>query len=133
MSDSDVTYEFHHMGIPTTEVRDGERYSSTFKMYTSGGDNLKHRIQWHRFEEGCPLHPLMQTVAHAAFKVNDLEKAIVGKHVILEPYEPFSGFKVAMIEENGAPIEFLETTLTEQEIWYDASHKDSVIYPDRGC
>ena len=30
-----VTYEFHHLGIPTNEVRPGERFSAKFGMYTS--------------------------------------------------------------------------------------------------
>ncbi|WP_298626877.1 hypothetical protein [uncultured Legionella sp.] len=122
-----VTYEYHHTGIPTNDVKEGEKYSSTFKMYTSGGQDSEFRVQYHRFEEDCPLHPLIKTRPHIAFKVNDLELAIKGKEVILEPYEPFCGFKVAMIAEDGVPIEFIETALSEEEIWY-GRHDNSVIY-----
>ncbi|KTD51330.1 VOC family protein [Legionella quateirensis] len=125
-----IKYEYHHTGIPTNEIREGEKYSSTFKIYTSGGQDSEFRVQYHRFEEGCRLHPLIQSKPHIAFKVDDLEQAIKGKEVILEPYEPFSGFKVAMIAEQGAPIEFIETTLSEEEIWY-GSHDNSVIYPGK--
>ena len=123
-----TTYEYHHMGIPTNTPREGEKYSSTFKMYTTSGDN-EFRIQWHRFEEGCPLHPLIQSVPHVAFKVSDMDEAIRGKVILLEPYYPFDGFRVAMVEIEGAPVEFIETDLTEAEIW-GGSHKGSVIYPD---
>lgn len=51
-------FTYHHTGIPTTEPKEGERYSPTVKMYTTAGHN-PFRIQWHRFEEGCPLHPLI--------------------------------------------------------------------------
>lgn len=34
-----------------------------------------------------------------------------------------------MVEIDGAPVEFLETNLSEEEIWGD-SHKGSVIYPE---
>ena len=125
-----IKYEYHHTGIPTTEIREGEKYSSTFKVYTSGGQDSEFRVQYHRFEEDCPLHPLIQAKPHIAFKVDDLDLAIKGKEVILEPYEPFSGFKVAMIAEQGAPIEFIETNLSEEEIWY-GSHDNSVIYPGK--
>lgn len=74
-----VTYEYHHMGIPTTEKREGELYSSTFKMYTSCGENSEFRVQYHRFEPDCPLHPLIKTVPHVAFKVNSIDEAIRGK------------------------------------------------------
>ncbi len=124
-----VDYEYHHMGIPTQEVREGEKYSSTFKMYTSGGQDTEFRIQYHRFEEGSSLHPLIQKVPHIAFKVSNLEEAIKNKEVVLGPYEPIAGFKVAMIIEKGVPIEFIETTLSEEEIWL-GEHKNSVIYPE---
>lgn len=115
----EVTYAFHHIGIPTTEVQPDEIYSASFRMYSTPGNN-PHRVQWHRFEEGCPLHPLIQTVAHVAFKVSDMERAIEGKRVILGPYFPFPRFRVAMVEIEGAPVEYLETDLSEDEIWGDA-------------
>lgn len=122
-----VTYQYHHIGIPTTEIKPQERYSPTFKMYTSPGAN-SHRIQWHRFEDDCPLHALIQTLPHVAFKVNNLEAALVGKTIILDPYDPFEGFRVAMVEIEGAPVEYIETQLSEDEIW-GVSHAGSLIYP----
>lgn len=125
---SKVHYEYHHMGIPTEQPKANERYSSTFKMYTTAGNN-EFRIQWHRFEPGCPLHPLIQSVPHVAFKVSSIDEAIKGKNVILEPYYPFEGFRVAMVEIDGVPVEFIETDLSEAEIW-GKSHKGSAIYPE---
>lgn len=34
-----------------------------------------------------------------------------------------------MIEDHGAIIEFIETSLSEDEIWDDAKHQDSMLYP----
>jgi hypothetical protein len=125
-----VKYEYHHMGVPTTVPRVGERYSSTFKMYTSGGEDPGgFHIQYHRFEDGSSLHPLIRTVPHVAFKVDDLDAAIEGEEVILGPYSPFEGFRVAMIEDSGVPIEFIQTDLTDEEIW-GAPKANSVIYPE---
>lgn len=128
MSAKKISFQYHHMGIPTDKPQPNERYSSTFKMYTTPGDN-EFRIQWHRYEEGCPLHPLIQKVPHVAFKVDSIDDAIAGKKVILEPYYPFEGFRVAMIEVEGAPVELIETDLSEEEIW-SGSYKGSVIYPE---
>ncbi len=122
-------YQFHHVGIPITEKRTGEKYSSTFKMYTSGGENEVFRIQYHRFEPDSPLHPLIQTKTHVAFKVASITEAIKGKQLLLDPYFPFPGFKVAIIEEQGMPIEFIETDLSEDEIW-NGSKENTMIYPD---
>ncbi|CUH96769.1 hypothetical protein P22_2880 [Propionispora sp. 2/2-37] len=123
-----MNYYYHHTGIPTTKPREGERYSPTFKMYTTGGHN-DFRIQWHRFEEGCPLHPLIQSMPHVAFKVDNLDEAIAGKVILMEPYYPFDGYRVATIEIEGAPVELIETSLSEKEIWCDSLHQNSVLYP----
>lgn len=103
----DLQFEYHHMGIPTTVVRANERYSSNFKMYTSGSEGSQFRIQWHRFEADSPLHAMIRSLPHVAFKVTDTEQAIAGKNVLLGPYCPFEGFKVAMVEDGGVPIEFI--------------------------
>ena len=125
-----LDYIYHHIGIPTQERKAGERYSESFKMWTTPGCNV-HRIQWHRFESDCPLHPLIQTVPHVAFKVLSLDEAVKGKRIILEPYSPFKGFKVAMVEIEGAPVEYIETDLPEEVIWDDAQHEGSLVYPDQ--
>ena len=123
-----MNYQYHHVGIPVNTPREGERYSPVMDMYTSGGE-LPGRIQYHRFGPNCPLHVLIQTKPHIAYKVDSVAEAIKGKHVILEPYFPLKDFKVAMVEEHGAIIEFIETSLTEEEIWNDSKHKESVLYP----
>ncbi|OGT29797.1 MAG: hypothetical protein A3E87_05555 [Gammaproteobacteria bacterium RIFCSPHIGHO2_12_FULL_35_23] len=124
-----IKYEFHHLGIPTQELRKNERYSSVFKVYTSDDDNKKMHIQWHRFEKDSPIHPLIQTIPHLGFKVSNLERALSDKKVILQPYSPFEGFKVAFIEKNGVPIELIETQLSEEEVW-SFPKKNSFIYSD---
>ncbi|SHO63393.1 hypothetical protein SAMN02745172_01368 [Pseudoxanthobacter soli DSM 19599] len=124
-----VEYRFHHMGIPVTEPRPGERYSALFGMYTRDSDCRLIRAQWHRFEETSPLHPLLRTVPHPAFKVSDLARAIEGMTLLLGPYEPIAGFHVAIVEDGGIPIEFIETELTDDQIWAKAE-TESILYAD---
>jgi len=101
-------HEYHHIGIPTQIRRDGERYLAEFKMYVSGYQTSEFGIEWMRFESDCPLPPLVQTVPHVAFRVDDLEAALQGKEVLIAPNSPSPGIRVAFIVENGAPVEFLE-------------------------
>ena len=125
-----VSYRYHHMGIPTSEQRLGEHYSSTFRMYTSGGEDPGgFRIQFHRFDPGSSLHPMIQSTPHVAFQVDDLEAAVADEHLLLGPYEPFRGFRVAIIEEEGVPIELIETTLSDDEVFGEPK-ANSVIYPE---
>jgi hypothetical protein len=62
-----------------------------------------------RYEPGCSLPKIVQTVPHVAFEVDNLLEAIKGKKVIIPPNSPSDGVQVAFIEENGAPIEFIQT------------------------
>jgi len=100
--------KYHHLGIPTLEKKPGETYLPAFKMYVSGYEASRFGIEWLRFEPGCPLPELVQKVPHPAFEVDDLEEALAGQKVIIPPNSPSPGVKVAFIEENGAPVEFLE-------------------------
>ncbi len=118
---------FHHMGIPTTEKRRGERYSPLFRMYTSDGSCDVMRVQWHRFEPGSSMHPLIQMIPHVAFKVNDLDRAVAGYNILLGPYEPIPNFLVAIIEDGGQPIELVQTTLTDEQLW-ERAESSRVLY-----
>ncbi len=76
-------------------------------MHVVGFENSDYGVEWLRFEPDSPLPELVKTVAHVAFVVDDIEKAIEGKDVLIEPNSPSPGVVVAFIVENGAPIEFL--------------------------
>lgn len=104
------------MGIPTKEVYPNEKYSEAFKMYTST-TNGNYRVQFHRFEEDSPLHELIKTMPHIAIQVDNLDAEIQGETLILGPYEPIDGYKVAIINDSGVPIELIETSLSPEELW----------------
>ena len=127
MTINGVECTFHHLGIPTTEARPGERYSELFKLHTSDSQCGLMRVQFHRYEPGSPMHPLIQTLPHAAFKVPDLKRAIEGRTLLLGPYEPIPGVQVAIIEDGGHPIELIQTTLTEEEVWAPRQ-RDTLLY-----
>ena len=113
----EVTYEFHHMGIPTEEVHADERFSARYGVYTSDSASELLRVQWHRFTENTSFPDLITKLPHPAFKVNDLDRAIAGRAVIVPPFEPITGFRVAFIEDHGLPIELIQTSLSDEEIW----------------
>jgi hypothetical protein len=100
--------KYHHLGIPTDIQHEGERYLEKYGMFVSGYEESPYNVEWMRFEPGSTVHELIQTVPHIAFEVDDLEKAIEGKEVIVEPNSPSEGVRVAFIVDNGAPVEFIE-------------------------
>jgi hypothetical protein len=125
-----VQCSFHHLGIPTTETKQEERYSALFDMYTTDSGCESMRIQWHRFGPASPLHRIIKSQPHAAFKVDDLQRATAGMRVLLGPYEPIENFRVAIIEDHGQPIELIQTTLTDDEIWSRA-RTESILLQKR--
>ncbi len=106
---------YHHIGIPTSEKRDAEHHLPELGLYVSGYETSPYRVEWMRFEEDSRVPELVQTVAHVAFEVDDLEEAIRGKEVLIAPNTVSKGVRVAFIVDNGAPIEFLEIQSAEQE------------------
>lgn len=120
---------FHHMGIPTEIPQPGERYSPVFDMFTADSDCQFARIQYHRFGKNSSLHPLIRTYPHLAFKVADLDRAIVGAKILLGPYEPIPGYRVAIIEDAGFPIELVQTLLNDKELWSRAE-TSSILYTE---
>ena len=110
--------KYHHYGIPTDESRDDETLVETsgFKFYSTPFEGNQWHIQWHRFPEGHGLPDLVTKVPHIAFQVENLDKEIEGAKILFGPYSPLEGFRVAMIEEQGVPIELIETALTDEEL-----------------
>jgi hypothetical protein len=98
---------YHHIGLPTTKPRPGEHYLPDHKIYHSGYETSPYGIEWMRYAKGCALPKLVRTVAHIAFEVDDLEKEMAGKKVLIRPNSPSEGVVVAFIEEDGVPVELL--------------------------
>jgi len=100
--------KFHHLGIPTKNKLRDEEHLKDLKVFVSGFGRSPYDVEWNRFEDDAPYPDLVKTVPHVAFEVDDLEEELKGKNVIIKPNSPSPGVVVAFIEDNGAPIEFLQ-------------------------
>lgn len=107
---------YHHTGIPTTEPKDGEYYVPEWKVSLTQYDISEFNIQWCRYHDGCVFPDLVKTVAHVAFIVDDMDAELVGKKILYGPFTPAEGWRVVFIEECGAPVELIETKLTEEQV-----------------
>lgn len=101
-------WRYHHLGVPTTEPRPDEVHLPDLKIYVSGFRTSPFGIEWMRFEPGCRVSELVRTVPHVAFEVDDLEAALSRLGVTAEITSPSEGVRVAMIVDNGAPVELIE-------------------------
>lgn len=111
--------KYHHMGIPTKKKLKGEIYLKHLKMYVSGYGKSPYGVEWIRFEDDAEFPDIVKNIPHVAFEVGDIHEAIRGKNVIIQPNSPSPGIIVAFIEDNHAPIEFLQIdrSVAEEGIW----------------
>lgn len=100
--------EFHHVGIPTQTRRENETYLEGAKLFVTDAEASAYAIEWLRFEEDSPMPDQLKNTPHVAFKVADIDAALEGKNVLIEPFSPMEGLKVAFILDDGAPIEFMQ-------------------------
>lgn len=104
--------KFNHIGIPTTEPFDGGIDLPHLKMTVSDHRGNPFGIQWQRYWDGAPYPDLVKSVPHVAFEVDNLNKALEGCEILIEPNSPSEGVLVAFIEVAGAPVELLEIDRT---------------------
>ncbi|SCM82848.1 Acetyltransferase, ribosomal protein N-acetylase (modular protein) [uncultured Sporomusa sp.] len=125
---------FHHIGKPVSleSIKDNKdvKYSPLFDMYSLNMQNdAPLPIEWHAFGTDSSLDRRIQTEPHIAFKVNDIAAVLIGQEIVMPLYEPFSGYRCAMIQVSGVLIELIETSLPEEKIWHDEETlKNGVLY-----
>lgn len=101
-------WRYHHIGIPTQTPRSDEIHIPRLFIHVAGYETSPCGIQWMRFDADAPYPEIVKTVAHVAFEVDDLERALEGQEILIPPNSPSKGVRVAMILDHGAPVELLQ-------------------------
>ena len=118
-----VRFRYHHVGIPTSESREGEYFLPEIGVHVSGHEKNAFGIEWMRYEADSPLPELVKTQPHIAFQVDDLDAALEGHEILIPPNSPSEGVRVGFIVHDGAPVEFLE---------FESGHPDRLPDGDEG-
>jgi len=100
--------KYHHLGIPTETPQPRETYLESYKVFCTDHETNPFGIQWMRYEPDYPLPELVKTLPHVAFELDDLEEALKGREILIEPNSPSEGVLVAFVVCDGAPVEFLQ-------------------------
>ena len=95
---------YHHIGIPTSQPRPGERHIERLKIFIDGHENSEYGVEWMRFEADAPIPDLVRQVPHVAFEVSDLASELEGREILIPPNSPSDGVRVAFIVENAHPL-----------------------------
>ena len=101
--------EFKHFGVPTGTKMDGMSFLEGGRVWFTEPDASPYKIEFLYFEPDSPMPEALKTKAHAAFAVDDLEAAVAGQNVVIEPFEVFPGLRIAFILKDEALLELMQT------------------------
>ncbi len=100
--------QFDHIGIPTGERREGMRFLEETRCWLTSPAEHPFRVEWLVFDEGSAAPEVVRSLPHVAYRVERLEDALEGHRVVMEPFGVFGEVRVAFVEVDGAPVEFVE-------------------------
>jgi len=103
-----MNYKFSHVGIPTTEDKNWDGFYEPGKIHFTDFANDEFGVEWIKCDADSPMPELFQTVAHVAYQVESIEDALAGREILVQPFSPGPGMRVAFIIHNGSPVEFME-------------------------
>lgn len=101
--------EFSHVGMITTEPKQGETFVEETRVWITNFINHPHHVEWLRFEPDSPVTGPVREQPHVAYRVPNIEQAAEGMQVLLEPFHPMDGLRVGFyLTQDGAVVEFME-------------------------
>lgn len=101
--------QFHHIGLLTEEPHPGEIAYPSMKLWATSPDANPNRAEWIRLAPDSPYRDTpFGRMPHVAFLVDDLDKRLAGKEVVVGPIEVVENFRVAYFMENGLLVEYMQ-------------------------
>ncbi len=111
--------KFDHIGVVTTEEKPKESWVEATRVWVTSPRDHPFNIEFLRFEPDSPVTGPLRTDPHVAYRVADVEAAIEGHEVVLEPFDVGDGFvRVAFVNVGGALVEFMQYTNPDEEGWF---------------
>jgi hypothetical protein len=79
-------------------------------------------IEWLWFEPDSAVTGRLRDQPHVAYRVDDVEQALEGRTVLLEPFDPTGRgdnfLRVAFVEVDGAVVELMQYGNPDEEGWW---------------
>ena len=99
---------FHHFGVPTRTEHENATFLEGAGVHITDPEAHPYRVEFLRFEASTCMPAELQNQPHTAFMVDDLEAALEGRKVILEPFDATETLRVAFIMDDTALIELMQ-------------------------
>ncbi len=110
---------FDHVGLITEEPKPGESWVEATRVWVTSPRDHTCNVEWLRFEPDSPVTGPLRWQPHVAYRVPDMEAALKGHNVLLEPFDVGNGFmQVAFVEVDGAVVEFMQYANPDEEGWF---------------
>ena len=110
---------FDHVGVPTTEKRDHESWVEATRVWVTNPRAHPCNVEWLRYEPDSPVTGPLRTDPHVAYRVRDVDEAVRGKEILLEPFQIGQGFaRVAFVVIEGLTVEYMEYADPDEEGWF---------------
>lgn len=113
-----MSYEktFHHFGIHVFDDVPGTDWIPVGDIFLNNPNLHPQKVEWiyHKpgtYEEGTVFEP------HVAYTVSDLNAAIAGKDIEIEPHEMGGFCQAAFTNEDGIQVEYIQ--LHPGRAWFD--------------
>ncbi|MDO5581964.1 MAG: hypothetical protein Q4G69_12615 [Planctomycetia bacterium] len=99
--------KFNHFGIPVKDKKPAN-YLAGGKVWFNNPDEEPYGVEWLYFEEGSPMPEILQTKAHVAYEVDNLEEAMKGEKTLVPPFDVNDQLRCAFIEHEGIGVELMQ-------------------------
>jgi hypothetical protein len=110
---------FDHVGIPTDERHDGAVFVEATRVWVTSPRDHPANVEWLRFEPDSPVEDPLRTQLHIAYRTLDLDEAMQGLPVLLEPFEVGDGFaRVAFVLLDGVALELMQYADPDETGWF---------------
>lgn len=111
---------FDHVGVVTTERQPRESWVEATRVWVTNPREHPFHVEFLRFEPDSPVTGPLRTDPHVAYRVDDLEAAIRGHELLLEPFDAAgTGFcMVAFVRVQGMLIEFMQYANPDETGWF---------------
>jgi hypothetical protein len=111
---------FDHIGIVTEQKQPRESWVEATRVWVTNPREHPYNIEFIRFEPDSPVTGPLRTEPHVAYRVDDLEAAMEGHDVVLEPFDASGkGFvMVAFVNVGGALVEFMQYANPDEDGWF---------------
>lgn len=100
--------KINHIGIPVQKPVSGEVYNEGMQVYLTDFTKSPNKIEFLRFDKDSWMPEKIQTLAHIAYEVDNLDSELENAKVLLPKTIVNEHLTIAFIEEEGIALELMQ-------------------------